>query len=102
MCYCCEYYAGWSICDQAALVSIRTWTYMVEQRRGHGPDQIIKQEHNIMSFITLIQQRTLSIQTTFLSLSLPFVYNFVPLSVLRLNSNLDHVKVMMYTQLPDI
>ena len=45
MCYCCNYYAGWSICDQGALVTIRTWTYMVEQRRGHGPNQIIKQ-HN--------------------------------------------------------
>ena len=51
MCYCCNYYAGWSICDQAALVSIRTWTYrMVEQRRGHGPDQIIKQEHAFYYF----------------------------------------------------
>ena len=38
---------------------------MVEQRRGHGPDQIIKQEH--MHFITLIHQRTLSIQTNSLS-----------------------------------
>ena len=31
---------------------------MVEQRRGHGPDQIIKQEH--MHFITLIYQLTLN------------------------------------------
>ena len=79
MCYCFDYYAAWSICDQAALVGIRTWTYMVEQRRGHGPDQIIKQEH--MHFITLIHQRILGIQTT--SLSLHFVYDFVSLSVLR-------------------
>ena len=81
MCYCCDYYAGWSIYDQAALVSIRTWRrYMVEQmqRCGHGPDQMIKQEH--IHFITLIHQRTLSIQTT--SLSLPFVYDFMSLSVL--------------------
>ena len=81
MCYCCNYYAGWSICDQAALVRIRTWTYnMVKQRRGHGPDQIIKQEH--LHFITLIHQRTLGIQATSLSLSLRFVYAFVSLSVL--------------------
>ena len=71
---------------------------MVEQRRGHGPDQMIKQEH--MHFITLIHQQTLSIQTT--SLSLPFVYVFVSLSVLRWNSNLDHVKIMMRTQLPEL
>ena len=81
MCYCFDYYAGWSIYEQAVLVSIRTWSrYMVEQRRGHGPDHLIKQEH-IIHFITLIHQRTLSIQTT--SLSLPFVYDFVSLSVLR-------------------
>ena len=43
-----------------------------KQRRGHGPDQIIKQEH--MHFITLIHQRTLGIQTTSLS----------PLSLFRL------------------
>ena len=79
MCYCCDYYASWSIFDQAVLVSIRTWSKMVEQRRGHGPDKIIKQEH--MYFITFIQQRTLSIQT--ISLSLHFVYNFVSLLILR-------------------
>ena len=95
MCYCCDY-AGWSICDQAALISIRAWTYMVEQRHGHGPDQIIKQEH--IHFITLIHQRTLGIQTT--SLSLFVLFTTSCLSLLRWNSNLDHMKVMMHTQLP--
>ena len=38
---------------------------MVEQRRGNGPDKIIKQEHT--HFITLIHQQTLSIQATSLS-----------------------------------
>ena len=78
MCYCCNYYAGWSICDQAALVRIRTWTYnMVKQRRGHGPDQIIKQEH--MHFITLIHQQTLGIKQL-LSPS-PFVFLCLPVFV---------------------
>ena len=86
--------SGWSISDQAALVSIRTWTQMVEQRCGHGPDKIIKQEH--MHFITLIHQRTLSIQTISLSSFRLRLCVFVGFAV-----KFKFRKLMMHMQLED-
>ena len=67
--------------DQAALVSIRTWTYMLQQRHGHGPDQIIKQDHP--HFNTLIHSSANIEYLNNSSLSLYFIYDFVSRSVLQ-------------------
>ena len=71
---------------------------MVEQRRGDGPDKIIKQEH--MHFTTLIQQRTLSNQTISLSLFILFTTSCLCQFCGKIQ-NLDHMNVTVHTQLVD-
>ena len=99
MCYCCGYYAGWSIYRQATLMTIHTWTQIVEMGYGHGYDQTIKQEYILIC--TLIYQWTLSLQTTSLTLS-SFCLTlgvFVSFAVkFKLKSHVSHDA---YTQLVD-